>query len=80
VFRILLLFRILNNVNLGWTQATIGGGERSSSATAYLTSDVLGRSNLHVLLNTRTTRIMQSNSSSSHGPEFGNVEVFGNGQ
>jgi hypothetical protein len=63
-----------------WAQGTNGGGERSSSATSYLTPDVVARNNLHVLLNTRTTRILQSNASSSEGPEFDKVEVVGNGQ
>lgn len=60
-------------------QGTNGGGERSSSATAYLTRQILGRENLHVLLNTRTTRIQRSKISSSDGPEFDRVEVVGNG-
>lgn len=40
---------------LGWGQSTIAKGVRSSSATGYLpdTTD-----NLHILLNTRVTRIL----------------------
>ncbi|KAF7777703.1 CAZyme family AA3 [Agaricus bisporus var. burnettii] len=62
-----------------WMQGTNGGGKRSSSATAYLTREVLGRTNLHVLLNTRITRIQRSNIPSFDGPEIGSVEAFGNG-
>ncbi|KAF9448538.1 GMC oxidoreductase [Macrolepiota fuliginosa MF-IS2] len=42
-------------IGMGWEQDTVGGGFRSSSATAYLahTGD-----NVHILLNTRATRIM----------------------
>ncbi|EKM76823.1 hypothetical protein AGABI1DRAFT_77908 [Agaricus bisporus var. burnettii JB137-S8] len=72
----------MNNGTLlgtAWVQGTNGGGERSSSATAYLTRQILGRKNLHVLLNTRTTRIQRSKTSSSDGPEFDKVEVVGNG-
>lgn len=60
-------------------QGTNGGGKRSSSATAYLTREVLERTNLHVLLNTRITRIQRSNIPSFDGPELGSVEAFGNG-
>jgi choline dehydrogenase len=80
IFNVTLDWNSGNPLGTGWTQATIGGGERSSSATAYLTTDVLARTNLHVLLNTRATRIQKSNSSNSHGPEFGNIEVVGNGK
>ncbi|TFK19462.1 aryl-alcohol oxidase [Coprinopsis marcescibilis] len=48
-------------LGLTWTQSTIGNGERSSSATAYLNTSVRNRPNLSVLLNTRTTRILRSN-------------------
>ncbi|KAF9445261.1 GMC oxidoreductase [Macrolepiota fuliginosa MF-IS2] len=42
-------------IGMGWDQDTVGGGLRSSSATAYLahTGD-----NVHILLNTRVMRIM----------------------
>ncbi|KAF9449394.1 GMC oxidoreductase [Macrolepiota fuliginosa MF-IS2] len=44
-------------IGMGWGQETVGGGFRSSSATAYLahTGD-----NVHILLNTRVTRIVPS--------------------
>ncbi|KAF9447243.1 GMC oxidoreductase [Macrolepiota fuliginosa MF-IS2] len=62
-----------------WFQGTIGNGERSSSATSYLTTRVLNRPNLHVVLNTLTTGITPSGTKNSK-PLFGNVQVFGNGQ
>ncbi|GLB35186.1 putative aryl-alcohol oxidase [Lyophyllum shimeji] len=47
-------------LGLGWLQATIKGGSRSSSATSYLGPDFINRPNLHVLLNTRVTRVLSS--------------------
>ncbi|KAG2005482.1 aryl-alcohol oxidase [Coprinopsis cinerea AmutBmut pab1-1] len=43
-------------VGLTWMQSTIGNGERSSAATAYLGNDVRARPNLSILLNTYATR------------------------
>ncbi|KAF7777700.1 CAZyme family AA3 [Agaricus bisporus var. burnettii] len=63
----------------GWVHGNNGGGERSSSATAYLTREVIGRTNLHVLLNTRATRIQRSDTSRHGRPEFDSVETFGDG-
>ncbi|KAJ3556100.1 hypothetical protein NP233_g12056 [Leucocoprinus birnbaumii] len=62
-----------------WYQGTIRDGERSSSATSYLTDDVLNRSNLHVVLNTLATRVVASNTSSSRVPSFKQVQITGNG-
>lgn len=45
---------------LGWAQATILDGERSSSATSYLAPQYLARPNLYVLLNARVTRVLES--------------------
>ncbi|KAF9445056.1 GMC oxidoreductase [Macrolepiota fuliginosa MF-IS2] len=42
-------------IGIGWQQNTIGKGVRSSSATGYLSST---GDNVHVLLNTRVTRIL----------------------
>jgi choline dehydrogenase-like flavoprotein len=44
----------------GWLQVTVGKGERSSSATAYLAPEYLKRPNLHVLVKNRVTRLLQS--------------------
>jgi len=54
-------------LGLGWLQATIDGGNRSSAATSYLGPEFINRPNLHVLVNTRVTRILQSSPSSSDG-------------
>jgi len=44
----------------GWQQSTTGLGERSSAATGYLTTEVRIRPNLHILVETRVTRILQT--------------------
>ncbi|KAG6861887.1 hypothetical protein C0995_010593 [Termitomyces sp. Mi166 len=49
-----------NLLGLGWSQATIGEGSRSSSATSYLDAEFSARENLHILVNTRVTRIISS--------------------
>ncbi|KAF8883635.1 pyranose dehydrogenase [Gymnopilus junonius] len=46
-------------LGLGWLQSTIGNGERSSAATAYLTPSVVARPNLEIVLNTRVTRVLE---------------------
>lgn len=40
-------------------QSAIGGGERSSAATAYL-YPVMDRDNLDILVNTRVTKLIQT--------------------
>ncbi|KAF9005525.1 pyranose dehydrogenase [Cyathus striatus] len=71
------LFPFVQDVNtghfigIGWTQATIGHGVRSSSATTYL-SPIASRSNLHVLLGARVTRVLQT--SGKKELLFGKVE------
>lgn len=45
---------------VGWLASTAGGGERSSAATSYLASQFQARPNLHILLSTRVTRILQT--------------------
>ncbi|KAJ7629675.1 aryl-alcohol oxidase [Mycena polygramma] len=47
-------------LGLGWLQATIDGGQRSSAATSYLGPPFIKRPNLHVLINSRVTRIIQT--------------------
>lgn len=47
-------------------------GQRSSSATAYLSKEVLSRNNLMVLINTTTTRILFSHESR---PKASGIEV-----
>ncbi|KAF5350971.1 hypothetical protein D9756_008209 [Leucocoprinus leucothites] len=48
-------------LGVGWTQSTIGhDGTRSSAATSYLTPQIQARNNLHIVLNTFVTRILES--------------------
>ncbi|KAL4257902.1 GMC oxidoreductase family protein [Pleurotus pulmonarius] len=47
------------HLGIGWTQGTIKGGRRSSSATSYLGPKFIRRRNLHVLLHARVTRLLQ---------------------
>jgi choline dehydrogenase-like flavoprotein len=57
----------------GFIQSTVGGGVRSSSATAYL-SPVLSRSNLDVIIQTRAIKLLSTKSNSSKlGPKFTTV-------
>ncbi|KAG6856866.1 hypothetical protein H0H87_012683 [Tephrocybe sp. NHM501043] len=49
-----------NPLGVGWLQSTIKNGERSSSATSYLGPQFINRKNLHVLLNTRVTRLLET--------------------
>lgn len=55
-------------------QSSIGGGERSSAATAYLPTDVRSRTNLDILLNTRAVRLVQTDNSTT-GPVFKAVQI-----
>ncbi|KAJ7497656.1 hypothetical protein FB451DRAFT_1212279 [Mycena latifolia] len=59
-----------NQLGIGWTQATIRGGERSSSATAYLAPHFLRRPNLHVLINAQVTRVLKTGTLAFRGVEF----------
>ena len=58
---------------IAYMQSSIGGGERSSAATAYLTSDVRNRTNLDILINTQVTRLINVASSGST-PDLRTVE------
>ncbi|EKM52230.1 uncharacterized protein PHACADRAFT_100299 [Phanerochaete carnosa HHB-10118-sp] len=49
-------------LGVSYLQATVGRGQRSSAATAYL-DPVLSRKNLHVLINNTVTRLISSGSS-----------------
>ncbi|KAJ7692183.1 aryl-alcohol oxidase [Mycena olivaceomarginata] len=59
-----------NPIGIGWAQATIQDGERSSSATSYLAPKYLARPNLHVLLNARVTRVVKSPAGDVRTVEF----------
>ncbi|KAL0946164.1 hypothetical protein HGRIS_012427 [Hohenbuehelia grisea] len=63
-------------IGLGWLQGTINRGKRSSSATAYLAPTFLNRPNLHVVLNTRVTRVLPRVQGSL---EFNTVEFTSGG-
>ncbi|KAG7094373.1 hypothetical protein E1B28_007974 [Marasmius oreades] len=52
-------------LGIGWGMATILNGERSSSATSYLAPKYAARPNLHVVLNSRVTRVLASSKTSS---------------
>ncbi|KAG6853995.1 hypothetical protein C0991_011652 [Blastosporella zonata] len=56
-----------NPLGLGWLQTTIKRGERSSSATSYLGPKFMNRKNLHVVLNTRVTRLLEAPSATGIG-------------
>ncbi|KAF5351273.1 hypothetical protein D9756_008221 [Leucocoprinus leucothites] len=46
-------------LGLGWVQSTIGhGGTRSSAATTYLDDEARARKNLHIVTNSRVTRVL----------------------
>ncbi|KAF7375514.1 Choline dehydrogenase, mitochondrial [Mycena sanguinolenta] len=60
-------------LGLGWLQATINGGQRSSAATSYLGPDFISRPNLHVLVNSRVTRLIQTGVDQGK-PAFRSVE------
>ncbi|KAJ7186887.1 alcohol oxidase [Mycena filopes] len=53
-------FNLDMNISLGWTQATIKDGARSSSATSYLAPNFVNRPNLKVLLNAQVTRVLST--------------------
>ncbi|KAJ7468292.1 alcohol oxidase [Mycena galericulata] len=60
-------------LGIGWLQSTIGGGQRSSSATSYLAPQVADRGNLHVLLHAQVTKLVDP-SYSSGKLAFGGVQ------
>ncbi|KAJ6521973.1 alcohol oxidase [Mycena vulgaris] len=57
-------------LGIGWGQATIKNGSRSSSATSYLAPQFIRRPNLHVLLHARVTRILQTATGDFRTVEF----------
>lgn len=59
--------------NTGYIQNTIGGGARSSSGTAYYTP-ISSRTNLHVLINTRVTKLLNT-AEDGDTPVFDSVEL-----
>ncbi|KAJ7121245.1 aryl-alcohol oxidase [Mycena crocata] len=57
-------------LGIGWGQATIKNGSRSSSATSYLAPRFISRPNLHILLHSRVTRVLQSTAGTFRTVEF----------
>ncbi|KAJ7259083.1 aryl-alcohol oxidase [Mycena haematopus] len=45
-------------LGVGWLQSTIGGGQRSSSATSYLAPKFVQRENLYVLLHAQVLKLV----------------------
>ncbi|THG95129.1 hypothetical protein EW026_g6469 [Hermanssonia centrifuga] len=62
----------------GYMQSSIGGGERSDSATAYL-HPVDSRTNLDILINTQVTKIIQSGTDGGK-PAFRIVQMAQNAE
>ncbi|KAF6749358.1 hypothetical protein DFP72DRAFT_818928 [Ephemerocybe angulata] len=63
------------SVGLTWMQFAIGGGERSSAATSFLTGAVRARPNLSIVLNTYVTRVLQTEGGSPNSPSVRTVEL-----
>ncbi|KAJ7457103.1 aryl-alcohol-oxidase from pleurotus Eryingii [Mycena latifolia] len=57
-------------LGLGWQQTTIKNGSRSSAATSYLGPRFIRRPNLHTLLNSRVTRVLQTTPGAFRAAEF----------
>ncbi|RXW18549.1 hypothetical protein EST38_g7300 [Candolleomyces aberdarensis] len=63
-------------IGVTWNQNTIGNGERSSAATAYLSTEVRRRSNLDIVINTLAIRVLPVNQEGPGGQlEIRNVEL-----
>ncbi|TFK22281.1 FAD/NAD(P)-binding domain-containing protein, partial [Coprinopsis marcescibilis] len=60
-----------NALGLGFTQWTVGDGQRSSAATGYLNATVKARPNLTILVNTYVTRVL----SDGTGKNIRKVEI-----
>ncbi|KAJ7497721.1 alcohol oxidase [Mycena latifolia] len=59
-----------NHLGVGWGQATVKNGLRSSSATSYLAPKFVNRPNLHVLLHAWVTRVLPTASNEFRTVEF----------
>ena len=55
-------------------QATIGNGQRSSSATSYVGPDYINRPNLHILLHAQATKLLEATDPGATIPTFNGVE------
>ncbi|KAJ7237049.1 aryl-alcohol oxidase [Mycena haematopus] len=65
-------------LGVGWLQSTIGGGQRSTSATSYLAPKFTPRKNLHVLLHAQVSRLV-SPRKTNQGVAFDGVEFSQSG-
>ncbi|KAF7377177.1 GMC oxidoreductase [Mycena sanguinolenta] len=65
-------------LGVGWLQTTIGGGERSTSATSYLAPKFIQRPNLNVLLHAQVSRLVNPHNTKA-GVAFGGVEFLQDG-
>ncbi|KAJ8516162.1 hypothetical protein ONZ45_g6504 [Pleurotus djamor] len=62
-----------DETGIGWVYSSIGDSKRASSATAYLSPDVLARPNLDVLITAQVTRLVQTGVR-GRVPSFNGVE------
>ncbi|CAK5271521.1 unnamed protein product, partial [Mycena citricolor] len=62
-------------LGMGWTQATINNGSRSSSATSYLATEFMSRPNLHVVIGAQVLSI-----NSTRANEFKSAQFVQNGK
>ncbi|KAK0477901.1 alcohol oxidase [Armillaria novae-zelandiae] len=63
-----------HHLGIGWEQSTVHNGTRSSSETAFLGPKYLSRPNLHVLIHSYVTRILESNCTTKGVKTFDTVE------
>ncbi|KAJ7229324.1 GMC oxidoreductase-domain-containing protein, partial [Mycena haematopus] len=66
-------------LGVGWLQSTIGGGERSTSATSYLAPKFTQRNNLHVLLHAQVSRLVSPHKTNQGIITFDGVEFSQDG-
>ncbi|XP_006456004.1 hypothetical protein AGABI2DRAFT_121909 [Agaricus bisporus var. bisporus H97] len=66
----------IDDMGLAWLQSTIGNGARSSAAASYLSDEVTQRSNLHIVLGTRATRILPTPRGNSSKTSLRTVELL----
>ncbi|KAF8991611.1 hypothetical protein BDQ17DRAFT_1370513 [Cyathus striatus] len=64
-----------SSLGISWLHSTVGGGERSSSATAYLNASVIARPNLSILIQTRVTRLLPVSQNIAKTPTLTKVEL-----
>ncbi|TEB31701.1 alcohol oxidase [Coprinellus micaceus] len=64
-----------NSIGLTWAQWTIGNGERSSAAAAYLGADVRARKNLDIVLGAYATRVLPVGNLARKPLDFRTVEL-----